>query len=174
MIRSVKSANEIVYNLGKQEGIPGKVGTTMVAAVIKEGFLYWISVGDSRIFLYRNGKLNQLTRDHIYANKLEDDLKKGLITKKEALKPKHRGSLTSYLGLKEINKINISDEPIKLQSGDRVILSSDGLFKTLDDNEIVAELNNHPFKSAKKLIEKTLAKNKKNQDNITLTILAYK
>ena len=67
---SVKKINKKVYDTAFENNVGGEAGTTLVSVIIKDSSLYWISIGDSRMYLYRNGSIKQLTVDHIYANHL--------------------------------------------------------------------------------------------------------
>lgn len=153
------------------------MGTTMIAAVIKEESLYWISVGDSRLYLFRNNILTQMTEDHNYAMELEKDVNFGKITREEALSENCRDYLTSYLGMEEIKYIDSNFEPFKLEKKDLILLCSDGLYKTLNNEEIIRILNenkNNPQEAAEKLISKVKNYEKIYQDNVTVVILGYK
>ena len=79
LMRSLSRANMAVVELARKHDLEGSVGTTMIAAVIFRGSLYWISVGDSRIYLCRDGRLIQLTADHTYALELYEEASIGEI-----------------------------------------------------------------------------------------------
>jgi len=172
LIRALSVANAKVVELAKQAGMEGQIGTTLTAAVIKDDELYWASVGDSRIYLYREGELIQLTTDHDYARELAREVALGRINPEEAATHPQRQALTSYLGLSFLHEIDRNEDPVILEASDRIMLCSDGLYKTLPEEEMVKLLDREPQQAADSLIEATLAQGKTTQDNVTVAILA--
>lgn len=171
--RALQEANTAVLDLAKEEGLQGKVGTTAVAAVVREGLLYWVSVGDSRLYLYRRGKLLQMTQDHVYAIELARAVERGVISKKEAETHPERRSLTSHLGVASLDEVDCNAEPFALLAGDRLLLCSDGLYGSLSENEIAAVLRKTPGQVAEMLIQSALTKQQPHQDNLTAVIMAW-
>lgn len=169
---TLKKANKAIYEMAKKEGLEMDVGTTLVASVIHKDQLYWISVGDSRIYLFRDNKLIQLSHDHIYENELYNEVIQGKISLEEAKNHPERALLTSYLGMECLSRIEQNHNPLPLQVGDRIILCSDGLHGVLSDSEINEIIANEPEKSAELLLQTVLTKNIKYQDNITIIILS--
>jgi serine/threonine protein phosphatase PrpC len=172
LIRALSVANAKVVEIARQVGLEGQIGTTLTAAVIKDDELYWVSVGDSRIYLYRRGQMTQLTTDHDYARELAQEVAVGRISQEEAAAHPQRQALTSYLGLSFLYEIDRNEEPVILEAGDRILLCSDGLYKTISEEEIVKLLDRDPQTAAEGLMETTLARGKRNQDNVTVAILA--
>jgi PPM family protein phosphatase len=166
-------ANKAVYELSLQKELQGQMGTTLIAAVIKDQYLYWRSVGDSRIYLYRQQKLIQLTKDHIYGTKLDEKAAQGEITTEEALHHPERNYLTSFLGLETIPETNCQPNPLVLLPADRILLCSDGLYGRLNELEVIQALDLNPQKAADHLIQSVLKKQHPRQDNVTAAILGY-
>jgi len=166
-------ANTAVFDLAFRDGKDYELGTTLVAAVVYMSKLYWLSVGDSRAYHYREGSLMQLTTDHIYANVLEDEVQKGLTSITEAEEHPQRDHLTSYLGLPQLIAIDKSIKPITLAPGDLVMLCSDGLYNSLNDEEIAAVLSNDSEDPASELVYRALDKDNPYQDNVTVVILTF-
>jgi len=160
-------------NGAKVLGLEGEVGTTLVAAVVKDRQLYWVSVGDSRIYLYRRGIMYQLTTDHDYGRELARQAKAGELSWEEALGHSQREALTSYLGLPELPEVHRSTTPMPLAPGDRILLCSDGLYRALSLEEMGGALAAaSPQEAAEALVAQALAKRNPHQDNITVAILA--
>ena len=117
----------VTQAIGRQKG-----GTTVVAVYIVDGRLYWVSAGDSRLYAYRNGEMVQVTRDHNYFLRLNEELKSGEITQEyyraEAEKGEH---LISFAGVGGISVFDLSREPVGLLEGDILLLTTDGLYKAL-------------------------------------------
>lgn len=107
-------------------------GTTLVAALIQDGLLFWLSVGDSRLYILRSGELLQVTRDHNYFLRLEELKSQGTISDAQYKKEAERGeALISYIGQGEITLFDLTRTGLALQSGDKLLLATDGLFKVI-------------------------------------------
>lgn len=171
--RALRIANTAVYDLaftGAEED--DDLGTTLVAVVIYRDELHWISAGDSRIYLFRNEQLQQLTTDHIYANHLLNDVINGRISLQEAENHPERSYLTSYLGLPELVEVGQSEAPLPLEPGDRILLCSDGLHDTLEEDSIADLLKGGGDGIAERMVEEVLGKGNRHQDNVTVIVLS--
>lgn len=149
----------------------GAGGSTAIAAYIYNKMVSWVSVGDSRIYLYRKNKLHQLNKEHNYAATLEDMVKQGQISREAALCDPQRAALTSFMGLEDIPEIDRCEEPFMLKKGDRLLLMSDGVFGTLSDVEMISAMQYLPDKAAMSIGMQIEQKKRKNQDNYTAIIL---
>lgn len=147
-------------------------GSTMVAAIVRDGFLHFASVGDSRICLIRGGAMIQLNRAHTYGAELDEQAARGEITLEQARSDAQRHALTSYLGLGEAAKIDFSQQPVRLMKGDRVLLMSDGVFGTLTDDEILSACAISAVEAAVRIEREILKKEKAGQDNFTAILIA--
>jgi PPM family protein phosphatase len=172
LTQALTIANSAVFDLALRNGVSYDIGTTLVAVVIYRDNLFWVSAGDSRAYIFRQGKLYQLTKDHVYANNLAEDVAYGLITEKDAENHPHKDHLTSYLGLPQLPEVDQNINPLSLGPGDRIMLCSDGLYNTLDENEMIAVLKTEQDDPALKIIEVALAKNNPYQDNLTVVVLS--
>ncbi len=169
-----------VHALTTADGEPLNAGTTVVAAVAsRDGQVEWMSVGDSRIYLLHGDTLTQLTRDHNYRCYLEDSLSRGKITR-EHYEKEVRGrmaeALTSYLGRGRLEQIGRSQNSLKLEPGDQLLLCSDGLYKSLNPHQIRAMLTDNRVDvrvSGKRLTDMALAQAVKTQDNTTIVLIQY-
>ncbi len=171
--RSISVANTAVFDLAYNGRDDYDLGTTMVAAALFKDQLYWISVGDSRIYLFRDEELKQLSNDHIYANHLEIDVANGKISRDEANNHPEKDYLTSYLGLPSLTEIDQNYEPLQLKGGDIILLCSDGLYDTMQESEIVATLKRRTPNISEELVKTTIEKNNKYQDNVTVITLKF-
>ncbi len=170
--RTLNIANYAVFDLALDENdAEVDLGTTLVAAAVHKGKMHWVAAGDSLIYLLRGNKLEQLNKEHIYANQLAVDVENGFITKKEADQHPERGYLTSYLGMSELSEMDYSDEPVNLEPGNVLLLCSDGLTNTLSEQEIMEILSSESLNAAEELVEKALSKKQRHQDNITVLVL---
>lgn len=164
LIYSAHKANKAVKNI---DG----AGSTIVAVVIKDWKLYWLSIGDSRIYLYRNGRLQRINKEHNYEYVLSQMVLNGEITVEEAINNPNRAALTSYLGVDTLEEMDINTKDFPLFGGDSIILCSDGLYKALSDSEIACIVRDADDNVCEEMIEMALAKNIVSQDNITVMLM---
>ena len=170
LLELLRNANNAVNNLLGYNGIY-QSGATMVAGLIKGQDFYYISVGDSRIYLYRDGGLFQLNREHVYRNELYTDAVNGGNTLASAdAHPKGAG-LTSFLGMGELKHIDIPAQPVSIRPGDRFLLMSDGVYNALPDEEMCEALVQDEALAAQLLNTAIKSKAYRNQDNYTAVII---
>ncbi|NIK79496.1 protein phosphatase [Paenibacillus castaneae] len=170
--RALHRANQTVFELALDHDLEWNVGTTLIAAVIQEEQLYWISAGDSRIYLYKNSELVQLTRDHNYGNRLDEYVASGTLAREEAEMHQDRHLLTSYLGIPEITEISANQAPIHLSAGDWILLCSDGIYEELSELLLEEAATRGPAEAAEFILQHVLAQQNPYQDNATIVILA--
>src|ERR1700722_17193135 len=103
--RSAREANERVIEAALNLGLKEGVGTTLVAAVLHAGGLYFISVGDSAVFHVRAGQVHMVNRPHVFANLLDQAAARGDISHSEAAQHPERESLTSFIGIHTLEEI---------------------------------------------------------------------
>lgn len=174
MDRSLHEANRAVNRKAAEAGVEGEAGTTLVAVVIHQGLFYRIGAGDSRIYLYRDGALQQMTTDYNYGRVLDRMVERGEMSLAEATSHPSRAALTSYLGKAEVDEYDLpSDPPLELKPGDKVLLASDGLFGFLTEAEIAQQMKQDPQHAAEALVQTTISQHKPYQDNVTVAILGY-
>ncbi len=142
-------------------------GSTLVAVRIMGNLMEWCTVGDSHLYLFRDGRLIQLNKDHIYAAALQELVQAGKISEQDALNHPQRKALTSYLGLADLHEIDGSPAPITLMKGDWVLLMSDGIFGTLAESEIIDTLHATAGWAAKTMGLQIEKRRKPGQDNYT-------
>ncbi len=169
--RALRIANISVFDKAFQDGQEVEMGTMLVAALIEDGRLYWISVGDSSVYHYREGRLRQLNTEHVYGNQLMMKVKNGEISEEEANSHPERAYLTSYLGLADVPEVDANHDPLPLKSGDQVILCSDGLSGVLSQEEMTSIINQCHHDPATEMVQQVLAKKKRHQDNVTVMII---
>ena len=151
------------------------MGSTLVAAVVSSEGLHWISVGDSPLWLFRDGQLERLNADHSMAPLLAELVAKGGMTEEEAARDPRRHSLRSAVMGDDIHLIDASAQPVAVEKGERLLLASDGLL-TLSEPEIAAILQqtqDAPLAdSAAALIQAVEAAEHPHQDNTTVLLYA--
>lgn len=152
-----------------------KGGTTLVSVVLKDDKLFWTSVGDSNIAVFRGGRLIMVNRKENVKNFMEDQYHAGAIAREEALSNNTDTRLVNYLGYDGFKKADESDRPIFLKKGDKVLIYSDGV-EVLGQIGLEKLLSKkaHPQKIADAIIAQINAFKKKNKDNATIVILTIK
>lgn len=180
LIDAVVRADARIASMTHKDGTRMTAGSTLVAVHIRGKELYWVSVGDSRIYLYRNGELVQATEDHIYRNLLDEKYREGEIEQEIYDTELERGeALISFLGVDGLPKIDSNDTPLLLQKEDLVLLMTDGLYKLVPDEEIGRILENFvniddALKALEMKVQKAAEKQKISRDNMTLALLKLK
>lgn len=172
LLQAARYANNEVVSFMINRGVRTVGGTTLIAALIKNDMLYWISIGDSHIYLFSNAGLEQINEDHLYGNVLDAAVAEGKIDKDFADKHPRRDSISSFIGIWELKEI--SSGKTRLLPGTSVVLCTDGLYKTLNEDEIVKAYYPDPQKWANVLIKATLEKDVPDQDNVTIAIATAK
>ena len=175
MLQALYVSNNAVFDLAFQDGVSYDLGTTLIAVLIHENNLFWVSAGDSRVYLFRKGELKQLTMDHVYANHLKMELENGLISEEYANDHPEKDHLTSYLGIQDLKEVDYNETPLPLLNGDIIMLCSDGLYDVVSEDEIISILRDSNLQdSAEKLVNAALQKNLEYQDNVTVINLYCK
>lgn len=146
-------------------------GATLVSVLITGRMMHFLSIGDSRIYLFRAGALLQLNREHILRR--ENEEKNELYGTGEQLTKKRAGALTSYLGKNNLTQIDRSLQSTVLLPGDRIALMSDGVFNTLSEQEIVTHLQKDPESAANDMIQNVDQHNHPTQDNATVVVVGF-
>lgn len=148
-----------------------KSGSTLVMGLVKDGMFSFLSIGDSRICLYRNGLLTQLNREHIFRNKLALDAVNGIVSLQDVFTDQRGEGLTSFLGMGSLEHMDMPAAPLRLIPGDKLILMSDGVYNALSEAELTEALREAPGEAAEKLHQAIQEKGYTNQDNYTAVIL---
>lgn len=130
---AVQKANTAVYERSKLVADCNGMGTTLVVVCFDGEQAHIANVGDSRLYLYRDGILLQLTRDHSLVADLMD---KGFLSPEEARESPQKNIITRAIGLDDEVKVDIYEQG--LQAGDLFLLCSDGLSDVVDDKTIQA------------------------------------
>ena len=130
--QAIKLANDKVFNIANKNEEYAGMGTTMSALLIKDETIILGHVGDSRIYFFRDGKLEQITSDHSY---VADLLKTGVITKEEAkIHPKKN---YIYRNLGNEKEVEVDTDCQELKINDKLMLCSDGLSDQIEDDELI-------------------------------------
>ena len=152
------------------------MGCTLLAVHIQADGIQWISVGDSPLFLIRDGEISQINEDHSMGSVLDKLVLAGQLTSREAASDPERQALTSVLSSAPMPAaIDCPDERMRLCAGDAIIVASDGI-RTLALDEIVASLSATTTASqvCEYLAQKIASKDKVDQDNTNIHVILIK
>lgn len=169
----VGNANDAVNQLGAHLPVEVMPRTTIAVALIQDGSAHWAHVGDSRVYLIRDGLVADRTRDHSHVEIL---LQEGLITEEEITHHPLRNFVESCLGGgSTLPEMNVSGgQP--LQHGDIVLLCSDGLWGGLEDAELARfiQADDIPItRKLKELCDQAVAASFPNADNTTAAAVVW-
>ena len=165
---AVMAAHRQIIKYAIEKGMLDTPRTTVVAAVVQDGTANWVHCGDSRLYLVRGGKLVTRTRDHSYMEQPPIGQ-----SASKAAERMNRNILFTCLGSPTKPVFDISG-PIPLQQGDKILLCSDGLWGSLDDDDIVRQLSGKPVGQAvPALVESALQKAGASSDNVTVIALEW-
>lgn len=167
LLDAFAKANKHTFVLAQKNSAYKGMGTTLTALYLPgDNTAYAAHVGDSRLYLYRNNTLSQITKDHSY---VADLLAQGKITSNEAFNHPKKNMLLQALGVEEEIRTDIFH--FALEKGDILLLCSDGLSDMLRDMEIAHILEASDFENAATaLLEQSLDNGGK--DNISLIMIA--
>ena len=129
---AVRVANTVVHRESWSRSDYAGMGTTVVAALLHEDVLAIAHVGDSRLYLIRNGAIHALTTDHSW---VAEQILKGLLTEEEAYHSPRRNIVTKALGVESTVDVELAETPVK--HGDILLLCSDGLTRAVRPNDIL-------------------------------------
>ncbi|MDO4568095.1 MAG: Stp1/IreP family PP2C-type Ser/Thr phosphatase [Clostridia bacterium] len=163
---AVLSANRRIYEYGELTPECSGLGTTIVAALLGQDAFSICNVGDSRIYLYSDGALTRLTRDH---SLVADLVRCGAISDVDARTHPYRNVITRAVGTSDAVEVDTSTHAWR--EDDMLLLCSDGLCGTLDDDSIRALFDSTPDARAlcDALVESALESG--STDNITAVIV---
>ena len=159
---AIRLAGKRIFEKAAAEPEYKGMGTTAIALLVEQGNFYVAHVGDSRGYLLRDGRIEQLTEDH---SLVYQKVKEGVLTPEEAKTHKLRNIITRSLGYMEEVEVDIQVRAIR--RGDKFLLCSDGLSNHVSTAEIGELLHrNNPQQTSRQLIQ--LACDRGGDDNITV------
>ena len=165
--RAVRKANEAVYAMSQSSAQRKGMGTTMVAAVVRAGEVHIANVGDSRAYLFREGELRQITRDHSF---VQEQIDAGILTPEMARNHPQKNVITRAMGHRPDVEVDTFGMQGKLRPGDKILLCSDGLTGPVRDEQIAHILRHYPIdEAATRLVDAANANG--GPDNISVVLI---
>lgn len=174
LMGAVELANGSVADVANGTPEARGMGATLIVPVFLEDNLHWISIGDSPLYLYRQGHLRQLNEDHSMAPHIDLMVRSGILTESIGRDHPDRNCLTSVLVGRPISKIDCPEEPTRLFDGDIVIAASDGV-QTLPHADLRDTLERHAEAPSAQIAEELLreieAEDDPEQDNVCFAVV---
>jgi serine/threonine protein phosphatase PrpC len=162
---AVDAANAAVRTKAAADVSLRNMGTTLVAIAVRGDRAQVAHIGDSRCYLFRDGKAEQLTRDHTYLNDL---IEIGLLTPEKARHHPERNIITRCIGMGD--SLQTDFRAMTIRPGDRFLLCTDGLYNYLEPEELLKEsLERGPKEAADRLV--AIANARGGEDNITCLVV---
>lgn len=165
---AVAEANQEILGSSGTVTEYSNMGTTVVLALFRNDRVFIAGIGDSRAYRIRDGKIQQLTKDHSLADALGEA---GTISKEEVANHKFKNILYLYLGSKDAGGGPEEVHVLDVRAGDRFLLASDGLTGSVTDEQMaeLVESFDDPQRAAKALKDRALAND--SRDNVTSLVI---
>jgi PPM family protein phosphatase len=168
--KAFHKANLAIHNEAEKDASKNGMGTTCTALVLQNGTAISAHVGDSRLYLIRDGSIYLMTEDH---SAVMEMVKAGLITLEQARHHPEKNVILRAMGSHPEVEVTTWQEPFPVRAGDRFLLCSDGLYDLVQDDEIERIVSlSVPQTACENLI--ALAKERGGHDNITVGIVNLK
>ena len=163
---SIRLSNQAIYEAAEQKPSTVGMGSTVVAAQLTGNVLSIAHVGDSRIYLFHEGELRQLTQDH---SLVMEQVRQGLISREEAEQSELSNVILRALGAEPDVQVDLDE--LWVNEGDQILLCSDGLTRMASDAQIAPVLA-EPFtaqQACERLVE--LANERGGEDNVSVIVV---
>lgn len=162
---AIRLSSERIYEKANDDAALHGMGTTAVAILLRDDKAYVANVGDSRAYRIRDGKIDQITKDHSLVG---EQIRAGILSEDDARGHRLRNIITRSVGFQEEVDVDIDIRVVRER--DRFLLCSDGLSNMLEDSEIKDIVaTNDPENACRRLID--VANERGGDDNITVVIV---
>jgi serine/threonine protein phosphatase PrpC len=141
------------------------MGTTLTSLWFQRGRAYLAHVGDSRAYLYRDGRAQQLSDDHSWVS---EQVRAGMMTEEEAKESKFRHIITRSVGFEQM--VQVDGAAIPVQPGDCFLLCSDGLSNYVEGEELARVMQARFYRDVPRLLVE-LANDRGGDDNVTVVLV---
>lgn len=167
LVSAITNANLSIYDMSRANSELKGMGTTVVAAVVKDNTICVAHAGDSRAYVISLDDIEQITRDHSVVQEMVEN---GQITKEEAKVHPRKNLITRALGVDE--QIRIDFDEIDIKDDEVLLMCTDGLTNYVETDDIYKITSSGKYyEFADKLVD--LANNNGGGDNITVVVVAY-
>ena len=162
---ATKAASHAIFDLAQADAQLQGMGTTLTALFVHNDKAYLGHVGDSRAYLYRDGKVSQLTEDHSW---IREQVKAGLLTAEDARDSKFKHIITRSVGFERDVMVDLQQVPVN--TGDCFVLCSDGLSNYVEPVELGSVLTASYYRKVPKILIE-LANERGGDDNISVVVV---
>jgi len=167
LLQAFEAAHQNIQRYAEEHPQFYGMGTTCTALTVVGRQLWFAHVGDSRLYLVRGSTIARLTRDHSYVGRLVES---GIVRAEDAEMHPQRHILTAALGSGREVIPDTSDQALELESGDTLVLCTDGLWGMVGEQEMASLVSaNTPAGTCRALVE--LALERGGPDNVTVLVL---
>lgn len=167
----LKGVFEINHKIFRQ--FHGLAGTTAVAVMIYNSSLSWVSVGDSAVYLRRDGGIFQLNQEHTYRSRLYlSEIQNDTVDRNRVETDEDAARLSEFLGIDSLEEVDYNRRELRLKAGDTLLLCSDGISGTLSPREMTAILALPPSAACAELQNAVIRAARPQQDNSTGVVIA--
>src|SRR3954453_15966895 len=163
--KAVVEADKNIYEAAMADPALSGMGTTLTALLFCGGYVHLGHVGDSRAYLYRNGRARQLTEDHSW---IQEQVRAGLLSPEEAKESRFRNIITRSVGFEPSVEPDLVGLPV--QAGDCYVLCSDGLSNYVSVEELGQVLNSHFYRDVATVFV-DMANDRGGDDNVTCLVI---
>lgn len=146
-------------------------GSTLTAVLTHGDKFFFLSVGDSHIYLLRDNKIFLLNSEHNQNSRLMDKVAEGVISVEQYRDIMGKSAITSFIGIEELELYDISYRPMELKKDDYILLMSDGVFGTLSERQLLELKQEDAAEYAAAIAQAVETVAKPKQDNYTAIIL---
>lgn len=161
---AVEQACAAIFEAAQADPELAGMGTTVTAVLVDGHSAFVAHVGDSRAYLLRSGHIYQVTQDH---SLVADQLRNGLITEEDARTSRYRNIITRSVGFERQVEVDLMG--LELEVGDAIVACSDGLSNLVEDQEILAMVEEEGPEAVERLVD--LANDRGGDDNITVAMV---
>ncbi len=161
---AISAANSIIYDKAQADITLKGMGTTIVAVIVIKNIAVIAHVGDSRAYLMNSSVIEQITKDHSLVQVMIDN---GKITTEEAQTHPDKNIITRAVGV--VNFVDVDFDVIDIDSGEKLLLCTDGLSGCVTEKEMIDTVNNYNDSSTEKLVKMAIENGSK--DNITVLLM---
>lgn len=171
LAEAVSDANAAVAARMAEDPALSGMGSTLVLALIDGADLTWASVGDSHLFLLREGRTRKLNEDHSMLPVLMERAARGEMTVEEVARDRRRGQLRSVITGGEVQLLDLRASPVALRAGDAVVLASDGIDVLGPEPDLAGLIGDAaPDAAAEAVIDAVRAAARPHQDNVAVLV----
>ena len=165
----LETAHTQIVTEGQKQEPPVNPGTTAVLCLMQQGYAWWNHVGDSRLYLFRNGELLERTQDH---SVVENMLAGGKLSSEDSGGHPLRNVVTRCLGMTQNPPIITLSQKTPLKAGDMVLLCSDGFWEPLGEKSMARGLQDGKLQNAlDEMAERAEKINAPQSDNVSAIVL---